>query len=225
MKTYQDQFDCPACGKETLHDVTDGEHERDMSNDRRECTVCHFYWSGLTDRYYSPEGYVGKAVLFLDFDGVLNDEDYIQNALKDSGRIAVYSIELAQKTLDPVRVSRVQGLCDVTGADVVLVTGWRRWAGLEELRAALTFAGFTAPVIDVVGGVKMSGDLRRWATVEWLKDHPQYTRHVIIDDAENLWVDWGKKGAVLNCIHPIDGIEEKHVLAAIGILGKKEGAA
>jgi hypothetical protein len=164
-------------------------------------------------------------VVFLDFDGVLNDNGFVQNALKDTGPLTKYTIELAQTTLDPVRVARVQHICDATGADVVLVTSWRRWAGLDELRGALKFAGFTAPVVGVVGGVKMSGDLRRWAAGEWLDEHPQYTHHVVLDDDTNLWKDWGKKGKAFNCIHPFDGIEDKHVSEAIGILGRKEGAA
>lgn len=223
MKQYQTSLYCPNCKQETVHDVTDWQHERDRSNDRSECTVCHFYWSGMTGKYYPPEGFKGKKVLFLDFDGVLNDSGFVQNALKDVGPIAQYTIELAQTTLDPARVAKVQHICDVTGADVVLVTGWRRWAKFEELCSALKFTGLTAPVIDKVGGVKMSGDLRRWATAEWLEENPAYTRHVVLDDDTNLWQDWNGKKNDLICVHPFEGIEDKHVAQVIGILGSKDG--
>lgn len=47
-RVYQDVGWCPICDKETQQKFDDSEHERDSSNDRRECLECHATWSGLT---------------------------------------------------------------------------------------------------------------------------------------------------------------------------------
>ena len=110
----------------------------------------------------------GDAVVALDLDGVCNDDAFIASALAGHGAIAQWNTALAARTLDPVRVARVQRVCVATGASVVLVTGWRRWASAEDITACLRAAGLTAPVLGAVGGVKMTADLRQSALHEWL---------------------------------------------------------
>ena len=101
----------------------------------------------------------GDAVVALDLDGVCNDDAFIRAALAGHGVIAQWNTDLAARTLDPVRVARVQRVCDAAGASIVLVTGWRRWASAEDITACLRGAGLTAPVLGAVGGVKMTADL------------------------------------------------------------------
>lgn len=153
-----------------------------------------------------------SAVLMLDFDGVLNDLDWRRNSVKDHPGFG-WSFDLGLAMLDPVRCARVQRICDTTGAHLLLVTGWRQFAGEEVLTRLLRDRGVTAPVAGVVGGVKMSGDLRAWASREWLKAHPEVTRHVVLDDTESYWRDW--RGPV---IRPIDGLEDTHVAEIITAL-------
>lgn len=39
-ETWKDEAYCKKCKRETDHQYTDGGHERDSSNDRRECLEC-----------------------------------------------------------------------------------------------------------------------------------------------------------------------------------------
>jgi transcriptional regulator NrdR family protein len=51
MKTYIDEGYCPNCDKDTQQRYVDSEHERDSSQDRRECLVCHWTYSGFTGKW------------------------------------------------------------------------------------------------------------------------------------------------------------------------------
>jgi len=53
-RKYQDEAFCDHCDRDTPHLFRDSGHERDSSNDTRECLVCRWYWSGLTDEYSPP---------------------------------------------------------------------------------------------------------------------------------------------------------------------------
>src|SRR5581483_10162693 len=110
---------------------------------------------------------MGDVVVFLDLDGVCNDAAFVRAALVAYPTVTAWSMEAARATLDPVRIARVQRVCETAAASVVLVTGWRRWASAEEITACLRAAGLTAPVLGAVGGVKLSADLRAMAAEEW----------------------------------------------------------
>lgn len=127
------------------------------------------------------------TVLFLDIDGVLNSGAWVTAACAGQGAITRWSLDLARRCLDPARCERLQRVCDETGASLVIVSGWRRWATVEEIADALRGAGLTAPVLGAVGGVKMSGDLRAMATREWLAEHPEVTRWCVVDDLVDAW--------------------------------------
>ena len=189
------------------------------------------------DPQWRPDG---DAVVALDLDGVANDEAFIRAALAGHGVIAQWNTDLAARTLDPVRVARVQRVCDAAGASIVLVTGWRRWASAEDITACLRGAGLTAPVLGAVGGVKMSADLRQTGLHEWLCDHPAVGRWCVIDDLVSAWESTrnverremfrGRMAMVCTseryvapwlagrCVHPVDGITEADADAAIAVL-------
>jgi rubredoxin len=42
---------CPNCRKQTLQHLWESGHDRDASGDWRECSVCHWRYSGLTGRW------------------------------------------------------------------------------------------------------------------------------------------------------------------------------
>lgn len=50
-KRYVEEGYCPFCERGTKQDVTDAEHERDSSNDARECLECRAHWMGLTGKW------------------------------------------------------------------------------------------------------------------------------------------------------------------------------
>ena len=159
---------------------------------------------------------MSTPVIFLDIDGVLNDESWLRAVIARYPGAFRWSIELAQELLDPIRCARVQRICDATGAAIVIVSGWRRHAPAADIARLLANRGLTAPVIGAVGGVRFSGDTRDDATAEWLHNHPEVTRYVVIDDDALAWgSEWIKRW-----VRPVDGIGDEHVPRAIVILGE-----
>ena len=163
-------------------------------------------------------------ILFLDFDGVLNDNALLERVHEDyqsrGVRLDPHDTGRCLKHLDPVRCARVQRIHEATGAALVLVTGWRRWHAHEVLTGFLRHHGLTAPVLHTVGGVKMSGDLRASASRDWLKEHREVTRHVVLDDDVDSWTaPWHRPWAG-KLIHPVDGVEDSHVAEAIAYLNE-----
>lgn len=163
-----------------------------------------------------------STAIFLDFDGVLNSDAHLRAVQAASSvRIVSWSPAVGVAMLDPVRVARVQRICDAVGAAVVIVSGWRRWAPVEVLAECLAAAGLTAPVVDAVGGLRFSGETRADATQEWLRAHPEATAWVVIDDDERQHWRWAGGAAPWwagRIVHPVDGITDADVDAAVAIL-------
>jgi hypothetical protein len=179
-------------------------------------------------------------IVALDLDGVCNDSAYVRASLAGHEAVVQWDTAVATRTLDPVRVARVQRVCDETGAAIVLVTGWRRWAPAEDIAACLRSAGLVAPVLGAVGGVKMTGDLRASGLRDWLAAHPEVTRWCVIDDTVIAWQGVRsivrrerRDGRVVvvhdeerfappwlagRCVHPHDGITDADADAAVAIL-------
>lgn len=159
-------------------------------------------------------------VVFLDLDGVCNDDAFIRAAFAGHGPIGGWNPELAFRTLDPLRVARVQAICDRTGAVVVIVSGWR-WVPAETITDCLRHAGLTAPVLGAVGGVRMHSEDRVGGTAEWLAAHPEATRWAIVDDTRRPWSRelWGDDRWEARLVCPRDGITEEDVERVVAILG------
>lgn len=47
---YEDERFCEHCNAYTMHRCCDSGHERDSSNDYKECLICHWYRSGWSDQ-------------------------------------------------------------------------------------------------------------------------------------------------------------------------------
>jgi len=159
--------------------------------------------------------------LFLDIDGVCNDRAFVRAALEGS-TITRWSADLARKTLDPVRVARVQRICDATDARIVIVSGWRRWAPVEDIAACLASAGLRAEILGAVGGAMFSADLRAHATLEWLAAHPDVARWCVVDDDRASWdpriTGCEREVFAWRCVHPVDGITDDDATNAIRAL-------
>jgi len=54
MKVYEDERWCHNCNDDTPHKVVEYGHERDLSNDSKECLVCHWTWYGFDGKYHPP---------------------------------------------------------------------------------------------------------------------------------------------------------------------------
>jgi hypothetical protein len=107
-----------------------------------------------------------------------------------------------------------------------VVSACRGWFDEHALRRLLRGAGLTAPVLGVVGGVKMSGDLRASAALEWLAEHPEVTAWCVVDDDvrgygyphATMGVRYHRPEFIGRCVHPRDGITDADADAAVAIL-------
>lgn len=174
-----------------------------------------------------PKTTIPSKLVLLDFDNVINDEAHLKATSIAFPGVRVFNLDIGRAMIDPVRVARIQRICDATGAGILLVTGWRWWTEWENLAGLLRDHNLTAPVVGAVGGVRMSGETRAMATEEWLKSHPHVTRYVIIDDDTHHWETRARyKGEKDHkpwehvLISPKDGIEDEHVVQAIAILNR-----
>lgn len=159
-----------------------------------------------------------NKIVLLDIDGVLNTDVWRYAVEERHPDVRCWNPEIGLEMLDPVRVARVQSICDTTGASIVIVSGWRRWAKAEDIASVLREKGLTAPVLGAVGGLKMSGDLRADATRDWLRQHPEVTHYAVVDDDWHLWC--GLPKIEHHMVQPQDGIEDEHVEKAIRILNE-----
>ena len=126
---------------------------------------------------------VPDAVVFVDFDGVLNDDEWLRRTAHE---------------MSPTHVARLNDLCLKAGAAVVVSSGWRCFTALDDLRALLSRAGLTVPV-PVLGAVECDCDPdcgRAKHSERWLDAHPEVRRWVVLDD-EYPWLGPKWRGRVV----------------------------
>lgn len=111
-------------------------------------------------------------VLFLDVDGVANSGEYA-HSLGIGGLLGI----------DPVAAARVRRIVAETGCSVVLSSTWRlSEKNRQEVRRDL------CDFIDVTPDYRGKTD-RGCEVIGWLKDHPEVTRHAILDDNSDFHDD------------------------------------
>lgn len=135
----------------------------------------------------------GSAVLFLDFDGVLNSCDWFQKSRTD--RMAAMSQEKhEEEMIDPDAVQNLNRIIEATKCQVVISSTWRRGRTMGALLRILVKRGLDKKHWDNFIGMTPVLDSRMdsglWRAVErgheiqaWLDKHPeQFQRIVILDD-------------------------------------------
>jgi hypothetical protein len=106
-------------------------------------------------------------IIFLDVDGVLNN----------FGLIARYGFDY----IDDGCVSLLSQVVKTTGAEIVLSSSWRlEESNLSLVRAALGRSGLK--IKDCTPFLRMA---RIQEIKQWIKDHPEVTKFVILDDDED----------------------------------------
>ena len=160
--------------------------------------------------YYREQG-EEKKVIFLDFDGVLNSERYLEES---------YSRGVA---LDPTRLALLRELVYATDSRIVLTTSWREhWSIVgflcddvgNEISRLFHDAGM---YIDD----KTPGRLRnRYEEIAaWLQEHPEVKQYVVLDD-EPYEEGILRGHFVLTCgLRDRRGLDEDDVKKALRILG------
>ena len=115
-------------------------------------------------------------VIFLDFDGVLNSEDWREHRLSTDSILG----------LDEFAVARLNQLVEQSGAHVVISSSWRKLADTETLQQRLDAKGFCGHLIGETPhylGVGMQRGDEIWT---WLDAHPEVDGYVILDDSTDM---------------------------------------
>ena len=115
-----------------------------------------------------------SSIIFLDLDGVLNDED-------------------ASGEIDPVMAQHLENILQATGAGIVLSTGWRRDYRKKRLFAqsipsfSQRYVGDTPDLGAESSFWSGDGQVNRWDEIEsWLADSGFTGRYAVLDDRADM---------------------------------------
>lgn len=152
-----------------------------------------------------------RPIIFLDFDGVLNTEQYqaLTAVSGDPDKDAWGPL------FDPRALSNLRKIIDATGAAIVISSSWRYIHRLGSLRMMWEIRGLPGEILDTLpcGASYIS----RGEDIEcWLNQHEQ-TDYVIIDDLDDFYPTQHDRYVETN---PVVGITEADAERAIEILKK-----
>ena len=138
-------------------------------------------------------------VLFLDIDGVLNSAFAINEQRRGDA-------------IDRGMVERVNQIVDATGCKIVISSTWRLYQKPEKLTALLYGYGLRPVVIDRTPELDIEDFNRGDEINTWLKNHPEVTHFVILDDNDD--------SAMRNLVQTTfkHGLQAEHVVKAIQLL-------
>jgi len=173
-------------------------------------------------------------VVFLDFDGVLNDEDWNASARKQpldaiQQEFPNYLGGMLEdlQFLDPSKVARLSGLVERADASIVLSTSWAWKEPVPYLASILYDRGLRSPE-RVIGAVVTEGidadtyhrTTRAEAVLAWLKRVP-VKQWVAIDD-EDMTRALGERFIRTDMYG--GGLTDEHVSRALKLLGVDDDA-
>lgn len=157
------------------------------------------------------------AIVFLDIDGVLNHQGVYDECFKRPGQTR------KSDWLDPLCIERLNGLCERTGAVLVITSGWRRYLdGFSEVETVLKERGLTAKIVGQIPNYlhDLPGNLSRetpprWREIsDWLASRTDIGPWVILDDT--VYVGFPTERFVKTDIAV--GLTDEDILAAEAIL-------
>lgn len=124
-------------------------------------------------------------VVFLDFDGVLNSNPFLESRVQRGVRYEGLSTEWWVDQLDPDAVRLLNELLERTGAKVVVSSSWRVGAGRDWLQMVLERRGFQG---DVIGVTEYYGGYdRSYEIADYLNTHT-VSEFVVLDDNDDARV-------------------------------------
>lgn len=139
-------------------------------------------------------------IVFLDFDGVLNNDAWIYS-----------HSERGFAHIDPSKVELVNQLIERTDANVVVSSAWRILHKLPSLRRGLKNKGFSGKIVDVTdtAGRYRGDEIQRWLTA-----NGHVGPFVILDDN----TDMAHLLPFLVKTDPAHGLTQADVDRAVGVL-------
>jgi HAD domain in Swiss Army Knife RNA repair proteins len=147
-----------------------------------------------------------EKIIFLDFDGVLNSNDWYVRRQETHDMDAVNN-NYPFSEFDPDTVNRLNTIITLTGAKVVVSSSWRHNKSIEELQSILNQVGFVGHVIDKTscfGGVDGYSiprgceieawlDKKGFQRINWSKEEQQkyidksiVKNYIILDDDSDM---------------------------------------
>ena len=174
---------------------------------------------------------MGRRVIFLDVDGVLNNVAWRESQEYMSPPGTPRELRGIQ-WIDPSAVERLNELVDHSGAEVVLSSSWRA-RGIERIQQMLELRGFRGQLIDRtplpdehdpavfrrLAGKDSPPDYvwpRGYEIQQWLDDQFDIESIVILDDSASMehLMPWLVRTSIS------EGLCDRHVIEALVMLGK-----
>lgn len=155
---------------------------------------------------------MNRPVIFLDFDGVLNTEQYhAQLAIEGKPTKDAWG-----PLFDPRAAANLHRILDATNAAIVISSSWRYIHNLESLRMMWKVRELPGDIIDTLpcGATYIS----RGEDIEYWLDRYGRPDYVIIDDLDDFFHSQHDHYVETN---PIVGITEADATNAIKILNSK----
>lgn len=122
--------------------------------------------------------------LFLDIDGVLNStEDWVE--WKVLGHPNNFSMEMINRP----KLALLVHIVKETGCKLVLSSSWRLQYSNEEMIEMFKARGCDYITTDILIGQTPEpkfGSIRGNDIASWLKDHPEVTQYIILDDSQDF---------------------------------------
>ena len=146
-------------------------------------------------------------VIFLDFDGVLNSENWYRRRFNEIGTSDI-SGKYPLYEFDPLSIKELNRIIEQTGASVVVSSSWRVGNRIEDLQKMLDVVGFKGEIIDTTPsfyakGVdsdenRISYTVPRGCEIEWwLKETVKFQR---INWSLEMQLEYLEKSIVKNYI-------------------------
>ena len=174
-----------------------------------------------------------RIVIFLDIDGVLQpttEQERFEHDLKALRRTLAedfsddsyidmdeYDLGAVYYDWDKEAVERLRGLCRDFGAEIVIISEWRRELSVDVLKAYFRIHQLDQYVTDKTNEEGTAPHYRAGEVRDYLESHPSIERFVIIDDCHRheftaLFPE--------QFVHTFDYIEADHEILARNILSR-----
>ena len=148
--------------------------------------------------------FYNMKIIFLDHDGVIclsqqfggRYKKQIKLRTKLSQDLMSFPVEARFDNFDRKAIKVLNAILEETGAEIVVSSDWKNWATVEEMGEYYKDQGIIKTPIDFTPGEYNLQEKQEWhpdwdleasrslEIQEWLKEHPEVSRWVAIDDLD-----------------------------------------
>ena len=153
---------------------------------------------------------MANKILFIDFDGVLNNKEMWCHASDNTSLINDTCQYLSQKLVEKLNL-----IIEVTNCDIVISSSWRTYHPIKELKSFLVKKGFkySEKIIDVTPDV--NAVKREYEINVWLTKNPTESYAILDDIAFDIETEHPKRFVKTNSVY---GLLDEDVKKVIEIL-------